>query len=342
MEKKYLYLIGAGVLVLLLGVLLFFWLQKDEEEKPDEIEKTITISEDGFRLENAEYEEVIIAKELGEGSVELYNVDIETLIILGGGKESIKIENSRIDKIISEREDDLGVRIFFVGNNEIGEIEIRYYTILDSGDESNEIKKITVSSPVDKLTILELRNIKTALLELKTETELVKLGETVINEIIDHQKVTIEFDTDGGTEIDAITIKKGETIDKPDNPAKEGYTFVEWHFDDEVFDFETPITQDIILIAIYKEKETTTPTPSPTPSPAPTITYTFETETMVGSPAVIVRVYRNGTQVTASQVMDSANNVLGVMTDIGEITVNESLVTLIKKAKLADDTIVEF
>lgn len=39
---------------------------------------------------------------------------------------------------------------------------------------------------------------------------------------------TITFDTDGGTNISSITIKNGETIKLPNNPTKDGYTFIGW------------------------------------------------------------------------------------------------------------------
>ncbi|MBQ8372396.1 MAG: InlB B-repeat-containing protein [Clostridia bacterium] len=41
-------------------------------------------------------------------------------------------------------------------------------------------------------------------------------------------RCTITFDTDGGTEIDAITADYGTVITKPSNPAREGYTFAGW------------------------------------------------------------------------------------------------------------------
>ena len=350
MEKKKLFIIlGVAGVIILMGVLLFFLTrgEEQEEEPPIEVETTKTISESGTVLSDETFEEVIITVDVGDGEVTLTNMTIGTLIIQGGGKESIKIEDSKIDKIVSERDDDLGVRILFVGNNEVGEIEIRYYTILESGDETNEIKKIVVQSPVDKLTILELREIKTALLELRTEAELVKMGETIITEVIDHNKVTVKFNSDGGTEIADVEIKKGEKVEKPANPTKSGYIFVEWQLNGEAFDFDEPVTENITLIAIYKERTTTGPGPGPGPGPdpgpdpAPTETYTFETEAMVGTPALKVTVYRNGTPVTVSEVLDDSNNTLGEMTDAGYVTVDSSIIQYIAKAKLANGTIVE-
>lgn len=42
------------------------------------------------------------------------------------------------------------------------------------------------------------------------------------------QKFTVTFDTDGGNEIKALEVKKGEKVTKPEDPTKEGYVFEDW------------------------------------------------------------------------------------------------------------------
>jgi len=76
----------------------------------------------------------------------------------------------------------------------------------------------------------------------------IKKDETLIEEYI-----TISFDTDGGSNIDSIVIKIGDTISKPDTPTKEGYTFKGWYIDEEEFDFSNPITEEITLKAKWEE-----------------------------------------------------------------------------------------
>jgi uncharacterized repeat protein (TIGR02543 family) len=65
---------------------------------------------------------------------------------------------------------------------------------------------------------------------------------------------TVTFDTDGGSKVDSQIIEKGGGLaKKPDNPTKDGYYFVAWNTeDDEKFDFETTITADITLKAVWK------------------------------------------------------------------------------------------
>lgn len=64
--------------------------------------------------------------------------------------------------------------------------------------------------------------------------------------------VKVSFDTDGGTEIDAIEVKKGGTISEPVEPTRESYEFVGWRLGDEDFDFEAPVEEDITLVAQWK------------------------------------------------------------------------------------------
>ena len=65
---------------------------------------------------------------------------------------------------------------------------------------------------------------------------------------------TVKFDVKGGTLIDSQTIKKGEKVVKPVNPTRAGYIFIEWRYNNVVFDFSTPIEDDVTLVAIWKEK----------------------------------------------------------------------------------------
>ena len=68
---------------------------------------------------------------------------------------------------------------------------------------------------------------------------------------------TVTFDTDGGTIIESVTVKDGETVAEPEEPIKvlnDGvdYIFVAWTLDGVPFDFSTPIKEDITLKAKYK------------------------------------------------------------------------------------------
>ena len=62
-------------------------------------------------------------------------------------------------------------------------------------------------------------------------------------------KYTVTFDSDGGTDVSSVTILENETIKKPSDPTKEGYTFDGWYNGDVKFDFKTKITKNLTLKA---------------------------------------------------------------------------------------------
>ena len=62
-------------------------------------------------------------------------------------------------------------------------------------------------------------------------------------------KYTVTFDNDGKT--NDVEVEYGNSVAKPEGPEKEGYTFVAWYLDGKAYDFETPVTGDITLVAMY-------------------------------------------------------------------------------------------
>ena len=66
------------------------------------------------------------------------------------------------------------------------------------------------------------------------------------------QSYSVTFDTDGGNEIPAVSVNKDDTVARPQNPTKNGFTFAYWELAGEEFDFSQPITVDIKLKAIWE------------------------------------------------------------------------------------------
>ncbi len=66
------------------------------------------------------------------------------------------------------------------------------------------------------------------------------------------QKYDVIFDTDGGTYIEDQKVEYGKTI-QVDNPTKEGYEFVGWSLNGEIYDISTPIKNNLILLAIWTD-----------------------------------------------------------------------------------------
>ncbi len=71
--------------------------------------------------------------------------------------------------------------------------------------------------------------------------------------LVINRKCTVDFHTSGGTAVESVRVKKGETVARPADPVKEGYVFKEWVCSGHSFDFNTPITEDTIIFALYKE-----------------------------------------------------------------------------------------
>lgn len=68
-----------------------------------------------------------------------------------------------------------------------------------------------------------------------------------------NQNKTVTFETNGGTEVASKEVEYNKTISKPADPEKEGYTFNGWYLNDKEFDFLTPITENITLVAQWEE-----------------------------------------------------------------------------------------
>lgn len=75
------------------------------------------------------------------------------------------------------------------------------------------------------------------------------------NKIDEEIYYTVNFDSDGGSNIDSVVVLKGECVKKPNNPVKEGYTFIEWQLDEKTYDFTTKLDKEITLKAKWQKKD---------------------------------------------------------------------------------------
>ena len=66
---------------------------------------------------------------------------------------------------------------------------------------------------------------------------------------------TVKFENVDDTEYTDLIVNRGEKLAKPNDPVKEGYEFVGWFTDEtcvNVYDFESVVTQDLILYAKFE------------------------------------------------------------------------------------------
>ena len=90
-------------------------------------------------------------------------------------------------------------------------------------------------------------------IEITYETNGSEGGETPEPET----KYTVNFydDTVDGSPYASETVKNGETVTRPADPEKEGYTFKHWALNGVVYDFTAPVTGNIDLVAVWEEAE---------------------------------------------------------------------------------------
>ena len=68
-------------------------------------------------------------------------------------------------------------------------------------------------------------------------------------------KYTITYNTNGGNEIDPVTLEEGSLIVLP-TPTKEGYTFINWCYDEELkieVDKEMTLTDNLTIYASWQK-----------------------------------------------------------------------------------------
>ena len=70
---------------------------------------------------------------------------------------------------------------------------------------------------------------------------------------------TVTFDSAGGSPVEPQTVADGAAAIDPGTPERDGYKFTGWLLDGEPFDFSTPITGDITLVAGWEESEEPAP-----------------------------------------------------------------------------------
>ena len=64
--------------------------------------------------------------------------------------------------------------------------------------------------------------------------------------------VEVTFETNGGTNVDGVIIRKGTKVGVPENPTKDGYRFGGWYLSNTYlteFDFNTELTEDTTIYA---------------------------------------------------------------------------------------------
>lgn len=63
---------------------------------------------------------------------------------------------------------------------------------------------------------------------------------------------TVTFDSNGGSAVETQAVAEGDVATRPADPEKAGSAFQEWTLDGETYDFSTPVTADVTLVAFWR------------------------------------------------------------------------------------------
>ena len=99
-------------------------------------------------------------------------------------------------------------------------------------------------------------------------------GAQITGEVIGAYTVT--FQSEGGSEV-ASQIRANTPAAQPDNPTKEGHTFIGWYSGESKWDFETPVTADLTLTAKWQLNRYTITFDTAGGSEVPSITQDYGT-----------------------------------------------------------------
>ena len=113
----------------------------------------------------------------------------------------------------------------------------------EDAEPSGEVKEEATEAPAEEAV----------------ETDKLEVGEPLMSPPLkDPATYTVTFDSAGGSAVKPQTITSGQKATEPEAaPTREGYDFVEWQYKGVKFNFNTEITENITLKAIWEAKEFT-------------------------------------------------------------------------------------
>lgn len=85
-------------------------------------------------------------------------------------------------------------------------------------------------------------------------------------------KVTVTFDANGGSAVEPVTVDKGTALGTLPTTSKDGFDFLGWFVGETPFTAETVVSENVTVVAQWKEKATE----KPTEDPVVQVTVTFD------------------------------------------------------------------
>ena len=78
---------------------------------------------------------------------------------------------------------------------------------------------------------------------------------TSVSNLQDSQLFKVTFDSDGGSSVANQYVIEGDKVVEPEDPTKEGYTFVKWMNGEEEYDFDSEVEDHLELTATWEADE---------------------------------------------------------------------------------------
>lgn len=221
--KSKVFIINFCLIILLLGIVLFFLLNNKEKEK------------------------------INENYIAYITVDNENALKLNIEKEYYECKKITRKYICSDIVNN--IKNYELMKNDIipenlikGSIEDLIKNYINYINENNiDIKNIIITSnyEFDSKFTAEIKN--------KNKNIFFEYDEKINDKNFETVYYTINYDSNGGTSIDSVVVKDGEKAPMPNGPIRDNYIFTGWYLNDEEYDFDTPVNEDITLVAKWEK-----------------------------------------------------------------------------------------
>lgn len=130
-------------------------------------------------------------------------------------------------------------------------------------------------------------------------------GDNTLTAVYTEIKCTVTFDSKGGSDVAEQTVEHGAAATEPANPTKNQAIFTGWNLGDATYDFSTPVTGNITLVAQWDDDKLVDPTVSEAGRPKGggdgiadkyqiTVNYAAVNGTVTPASTVVTKVDTNG------------------------------------------------
>lgn len=240
-KSKKIVIISIILVVLLIGVFCFLWFRKDNKGGEQTLKKKTYIAYVKINPLVKLTFDFVCSQENDKGLCSEYTNKVTKIELLNDDAKNIykalEFKNKSLNDVIASL-----ILIAKDNNYDTSNVSVTTNFNHDLDNISTSVKKkISASVEADVKITFDYQN---------------KIDEAEI--LANESKYTITFDSDGGTSVEEQIVSKDKTVIAPDNPTKDGYTFVEWQLDGEKYEFSTKIAKNIVLKAKWEKVENNT------------------------------------------------------------------------------------